>query len=286
MTARKKTSTAVAKREPKGGAVAAVPDYLKSYAGDTGTEGIDNEDVTIPRIKLAQGLTPEVKDGKVPDGALFLNVSGQVLAEPGNPLRIVPIVYGKEFILWSPTRGEGILARAQRVLVDGDAKYRWDKPDQTFEVKFKNGPKVKWQTKKYVEDNGMNEFGSSIPGDADSAPAATAHFNYVVVLPDFDNMICALSLSRSQVKRAKDLNALFKLNPAPIFSRVFTVHSEGEKNDDGEFYNYRFAPAGFVEDAADFEQFKAFHDGFTQKGYKVDQSDEDQSETAAQGTSI
>lgn len=285
MAPRKAKSTAIAKHEHKGSVAA--PDYLKNYSGATGTEDIDNEDVTIPRIKLAQGLTPEVKDGKVKDGSLFLNVSGEVLAEPGKPLRFTPVARGKEFILWNPSRGEGILARARRCIVKGVVLYMWDKQNTTFEVKFKQGPKVKWMTKEYVEDNDMHAFGSSVPGDDDSAPAATAHHNYVVALPDYGNMIAALSLSRSQVKRAKDLNALFKLNPAPIFSRVFIVQSKAEKNDEGDFYNYSFAPDGFVEDKADFENYKAIAEGFTERGYTVDQSDEDQSEgNRGGGTSI
>lgn len=266
-----------------------VPAYLAKYQGRTGAEDIAPEDMSIPRIKLAQGLSEEVKDGTVPDGAFFLNISGEVLAEPGTPLRFTPIARGKEFILWNPQRGEGIIARGKRTF-DPETKrmrYEWDKQDQTFEVKFKDGPKVKWSTKKFVDENGMDQWGSRIPGDDESGIAATAHHNYVVVLPDHGNMVAALSLSRSQVKRAKDLNALLNLNSAPIFSRVFEVKSVGEKNDDGDFYNYKFAPAGFVESEADFKNFEAMFKNFEEAGYTVDQSDEDSGDTSASaGTSI
>lgn len=266
-----------------------VPAYLQNYKGRTGAEDIAPEDMSIPRIKLAQGLTEEVKAGTVPDGALFLNISGEVLAAPGEPLRFTPIAQGKEFILWNPQRGEGIIARGKRVhdAETGTYRYMWDKQDQTFEVKFKDGPKVKWSTKKFVDENGMDQWGSRIPGDDESGIAATAHHNYVVALPDHGGMVAALSLSRSQVKRAKDLNALLNLNAAPIFSRIFEVKTVGEKNDDGEFFNYKFVPAGFVETEADFETFKALHENFVEEGFTVDQSDEDNSDASTEaGTSI
>ena len=274
-------SKAIAKTGPGG-----VPAYLAGYTGPTGSEDIGAEDVTIPRIKLAQGLTPEVKDGTVPDGCLFLNVSGEILAAPGDPLRFTPVAVGKEFILWNPSRGDGILARARRVFDGGRARYEWDKKNETFSVKFKNSPKIKWTTMTYVDENGMDQWGSAIPGDKDSGIAATAHHNYVVVLPDHGNMVCALSLSRSQVKRAKDLNALLKMGNAPIFARVFEVRSDGEKNDEGEFFNYKFVPAGFVEKSDDFEAFKGLNDGFKERGFNVDQSDEDDEDGATSGTSI
>jgi len=278
---------AKAKKELAKQGDAALPAFLQEYKGRTYAEDIDNEDVTIPRVKLAQGLTPEVKAGTVLDGALFLNIDGTVLADPEKPLRFIPVAKSKEFILWNPQRGEGILARARPVQHGGRTRYEWDKKDSAFEVKFKDGPKVTWNTKTYVDENGMDKWGSRIPGDDDSGPAATAHFNYVVVLPDHGNMVAALSLSRSQVKRAKDLNALFKMGDLPFFARFFEVQTTPEKNDDGDYFNYKFVPAGTLEDANTFTHAKALHDGFVETGYTVDQSDEDNSETATDGgTSI
>jgi hypothetical protein len=265
---------------------AGLPAYLKDYAGPTGTDTIENEDVTIPRIKLAQSMTPEVQQGTVPLGALFLNVTGEVLAEPGKPLRIVPIVQGKEFILWKDRQfdGGGIFARAKKVYdeSEGRARYAWDKPGQTFENKIKGIQKVTWNTLRYVDENQMDKFGSANVDDPDSHPAATAHHNYVVVLPDHDNLVAALSLSNSGVKKAKDFNAMLKMGNAPIFSRVFECVTVDETNAAGDdFKNYSFKPGGFVEDANVFEYTKSLHEGFAERGFTVDQSDEGGDETAS-----
>lgn len=265
-----------------------VPAYLNDYQGPTGSETIETEDVTIPRIKLGQSSSPEVKSGEVPLGALFLNVDGQVLAAPGEPLAIVPIVQGKEFILWQDRMfdGGGIFARATKVF-DADeqrARYLWDKPGQTFENKIKGILPVTWHTLKYVDENGMDQFGSANVEDPDSHPAATAHHNYVVTLPDHGGMVAALSLSNSSVKKAKDLNAMLKMGTAPIFARVFNVVSIDETNPAGdEFKNYSFKPAGFVEDQAAFEQNKSLHEAFAERGFVVDQSDEGGDETTDAG---
>ncbi len=273
MTKPKKTE--VAKVE-KG----AVPAYLADYTGPTGSETIETEDVTIPRIKLAQSMTPEVQQGTVPLGALFLNVTGEVLAAPGAPLPIIPIVQGKEFILWKDRQfdGGGIFARAMKVFDEKIQKtrYLWDKPNQTFENKIKNIQKVTWHTLTYVDENAMDKFGSANVDDPDSHPAATAHHNYVVVLPTFDNLVAALSLSNSGVKKAKDFNAMLKMGNAPIFARMFSVMSVDETNPAGdEFKNYDFKPAGFVEAQETFEFTKALHANFSAKGFTVDQSDEE-----------
>ena len=281
MATKKKTSKEVATVDAGG-----VPAYLADYKGPTGSETIENEDVSIPRIKLAQSMTPEVQQGTVPLGALFLNITGQVLAEPGKPLRVVPVVQGKEFILWKDRQfdGGGIFARAKKVF-DSEIKkvrYLWDKPNQTFENKIKGIQKVTWNTLTYVDENGMDAFGSANVDDPDSHPAATAHHNYVVVLPDHDNLVCALSLSNSGVKKAKDFNAMLKMGNAPIFARVFNCKSVDETNPAGdEFKNYEFQPAGFVEETATFEFTKGLYESFSERGFTVDQSDEGGDETAS-----
>ncbi len=252
-----------------------VPAYLADYAGPTGSENIETEDVTIPRIKLAQSMTPEVQQGKIALGSLFLNVTGEVLAGPGEPLPFVPVAQAKEFILWQDRQfdGGGIFARATKVITNDGARYKWDKPNQSFDNKIKGIQKVTWETKTYVDENGMDKFGSANVDDADSHPAATAHHNYVVVLPEHGNLVAALSLSNSGVKKAKDFNAMLKMGNAPIFARLFNVTGVEETNKAGdEFRNFEFAPAGFVEPDV-FDLTSSLYKSFGEQGFTVDQSD-------------
>ncbi len=231
-----------------------LPEYLKGYTGPTGAEGLTNEDMTIPRIELAQGLTPAVKDGKVADGDLFLNITQETLASKGDPLVIVPLVTYKEYLLWKDRAddGGGLLARASAVQVDGITEYAWDKPNETFKTKIGGKLAVEWTTGVYVDDKDHNlkVWGSSIKGDDTSAPAATETHNYIVVLPEHGNIVAAISLSVTQLKRARDFNSMLGLGETPIWSRVYVVNSEDDSRKAGEFNNVRFRPYGMLDEAS------------------------------------
>lgn len=261
-------STAVAKVE-KG-----LPAFLNNYKGPTGTEGIESEDITIPRIKIGQSMSEEVKAGDIAEGALFLNVTGQVLAEPGDKLPFVLLARSKEYILWNPREdGGGILARAKPVQTKDGTRYAWDKPNQTFEVKVGGKVKVKWKTGKFIDEDGLGDWGSEIPGDKESGIAATAHHNFVVALPTLGGLVAALSLSRSGTKKAKDFNAVLKLGGrVPVFARKFTMTTVDEKNDKGAFKNFSIKPDGFV-DEKDFAGYQQMAEGFSNMNYSVDHSD-------------
>ena len=253
-----------------------VPAYLKDYQGATGTENISREDVTIPRLKIGQGLTAEVKEGLVKDGDLFVNLGAQVVALKGAPLDFVPLAYAKEFILWRPREdnGGGILARARPVWDEKEhrVRYKWDKPNTRFDVKLKGLVKVSWETQEYIDQDGLDQWGSENPNDNSSGIAATAHLNYVVALPAFGDMIVAFSFSRTTTKAGKDLNGLLKQGRVPMFARLFTAKTFEQKNDKGEFNTVKIMPKGFVpEDAFNF--YKGVSEQF-QTGFVVDQSDE------------
>jgi hypothetical protein len=278
--AKAKTGTDVALRKSTEIAVD-VPDYLKGFTGRTGTETIESADITIPRIKIGQSMSDEVKDGTLKEGSLFLNVTKEVLAEPGKPLIAVPLWRGKEFILWRPRKdnGGGILARARAVPGGPDGvRYKWDKPNTKFEVKVDGKTKAVWETKEFIDQDGLDAWGSEIPGQEDSGIAATAHHNYLVVLPEHGDLIAAFSLSKSQAKKAKDFNALLKLaKGVPMWARAFTVTTVDEQNDQGKFKNVVFANAGYVTQDQ-YKSYAAIAASYAGKIINVDQSDEDDGE--------
>lgn len=284
------TKTEVAVPQSQNSALA-VPDFLK---GTTRTDrsGLDAKDVTIPRIKIAQDGNPEVKSGDVPKGALFLNVTGEVLAEFSKPMTIIPIIAAKEYMLWRDQNdgGGGLLARARPVVEDGKVRYKWDKPHTKFTTKIKGVVAVEWTTKEYLDepvlgDKTLADWGTQIAADADSPPAASVHYNYLVALPEFGNMIAAFSLSKSQVKRAKDLNAILEMSQYPVYSRIIRVATEPEKNTNGqEFFNVRFRPNGLVQDEQLFNWAKGQHEYYAANGFIVDQENPDHDAAGAGGS--
>lgn len=264
--------------------VAVRPAFLASYKGPLGNEGIESADITIPRLKIAQAITQEVKDGDLKEGELFLNVTGQSVWQPNDkPLPVVIVARNKEFILWRPRKdGGGILARAKPVVENGVVRYRWDKPNQKFDVKVDGKTKVTWATKDYIDQDGLGEWGSEIPGNKESGIAATAHHNYVVVLPSVDNMIAAVSMTKSQVKKAKDLNAVLKMvrPDLPIGAKLFSLGTMDDTSNDGQQYKNwsvkfdRGLDSGSDADNALGGYALDIQKGFQATGFNVDQSTE------------
>jgi hypothetical protein len=263
-----------------GGALApvgtAMPDWAKEYQGPLGTENIDTQDVNIPRLKLGQSMTPEVKDKLVNDGDMFHSITKEVIIALGSSGIVVPVAYQKEYILWRDRNdGGGIFARAKRVVMqDGAVRYAWDKPNSTFQTKIKGVQKVEWRTKQFIDEDGLDQFGTMIKGDAESPPAATAHFNYVMYLPERGDMV-ALSFARSAAKKAKDMNAMLKMGSAPMFMRCFRLNAVPDQNEAGDkFYNYGVVPAGFIQDKTTFDNLQRIYMELRDKGVNVDFSDE------------
>lgn len=255
----------------------AMPEWAKEYSGPMGTENIDNDDVNIPRLKLGQSMTPEVKDGLVKDGDMFHSITKDVLIPVGAQGIVIPVCYVKEYVLWRDRNdGGGIFARAKRAVDEnGNVRYAWDKPNSVFTTKIKGAVKVEWRTKRFIDEDGLGEFGSMIPGDKESQPAATAHFNYVMYMPENGQMV-AVSLNRSSAKKAKDLNAMLKMGSAPMFMRCFKLGAIPDQNDAGDkFYNYSIVPAGFIQDQQLFRDLQKLHNDLRDKGITVDWSDEE-----------
>lgn len=255
---------------------ATVPDYLKNYQGPTGAEGIEAQHVSVPRIKLMQGLSEDVKNQIAKDGDLVLNITGTVLAEADQPLLFTPLATGMEYILWRDRKDNngGIMNRARRVVVDGKVRYKWDQTNTTFETRLDGKKPVKWACKTYIDEDGLDRPGSQDPSDpANTLPAATAHHNYVVALPDFGDLVAAISLSRTGAKRARDLNGILKMDgKTPIHARVIRAKSVDEKNQAGQYKNWNFRPAGFVPQDT-YKRYDEIVKALSESGYTVDQTD-------------
>jgi hypothetical protein len=185
----------------------------------------------------------------------------------------------KEYILWNPRDdGGGILARAKPVIEKGVKRYKWDKPNRQFEVRIDGTITVTWQTRDYIDEDGLGKWGSEIPGEEDSKPAATEHHNYLVMLPTH-NTVAAISMAKTGVKVARDLNAAIMLSAEeddrskPLCRAKFNVITVDDINDSGdEFKNWRFKPNGFL-DLTDPVFAKAFRyfTRFAASGWSVDQ---------------
>lgn len=255
-------SQEVAVHEAAGGGV---KPFLAGYDGPTGAENIESKDITIPRIKIAQAISEEVKNDGMREGSCFLNVTGQAIWSPGDdPLPCLVIGIGKEHVIWRDRdfEGGGILDRARPMRDEnGHIRYAWSNPNQSYKNRIKNLVDVVWNTKTYTVDIDLKKgaaplddedtlasWGTEIPGNLDSGPAAGAHHNYLLLLPTIGNVVAALTMSRTGVKVARGLNGAIKMGasartPLPMLKFNLTTFDDISKKGD-PFKNWSIKPAG------------------------------------------
>jgi hypothetical protein len=225
-----------------------LPAYLQGQIAAQGSDNFDSSDVVVPRIKLLQGLSPELQTFNEAKMGLFWHTG---LDMPlGNEFRFVIADRRKKYLLTAPIEdGQGLLARA-------DDAHTWDRTGR-WQVKIKGTKQpVIWEiATKDVAKSGLTGWGTYNPDDSDSPPAATLFYDYLVFLPDrLELGPAVVSLARSAIKTAKrglnDKISLHQSNGRPMQALVFTAQSVDDSSDGQSFKNWLFKAAGFVQDKA------------------------------------
>lgn len=223
-----------------------LPAYLQGTEFKGNDDNFDSSDVLIPRIKLLQSQSGEVETFDNAKAGVFWHTG--LDQNLGDKLRFVVADRRKKYLLTTPlSDDQGVLARA-------DDAVKWDRTG-SWEVKFKDRKdKVVWEiTDLDVEKSGLTKWGTSIPDDPDSPPAATLFYDYLVYLPDHPDLgMAVMSLARSQIRTAKkglnDKISIHGQNGRPMQSLVFEATVTTETGIEGNFKNYVFQSAGFVQD--------------------------------------
>ena len=222
---------------PNAGIPAHLAQYAKSKIGN-----VDSTDLVIPRVKLLQAISPELQDyPEAKTGNFWHSIACQNM---GPTIRAIPIVIRKSYVLWAPRNDDrGILARA----MDG---IHWDPPDAEFSVKPKGSPNsVTYRTKKTVAESRLDQFGTSIPGDAQSPPAASLTYNMLWYFPDFDELSPSVIINtRSSVKPMQQLLSRIDAKPVAHYAQVYEISSVQQKGAEGPYFNFAYASAGFANE--------------------------------------
>lgn len=230
-------------------AAAGLPAYLQGQTYKP-EDNFDSSDIVIPRVKLLQGINPEVttfdhaKVGNFWHSGLDMDL--------GPKIRFVVADRRKKYLLSAPLEdGQGVLARAD------DAK-TWDRTGK-WSVKQKGVRQpVVWEiTDRDVARSGLTAWGTFNPDDDQSGPAATLFYDYLVFLPDYPDLGPAvISLARASIKKAKkglnDKISLHATNGRPMQAIVFEATSVDESSESGGFKNWQFQSGGFNMDEALF----------------------------------
>jgi hypothetical protein len=220
-----------------------LPDYLRQYPKQK-IGNIDSTDRIIPRVKLIQAISPELEafDGQAKTGQFWHTIAQENL---GPTLKAIPIIIRKSYVLWAPRHDDrGILARAMDAI-------HWDPADAEFTVKPKGSPSpVTYRTKKTVAESGLDQFGTSIPGDSNSAPAASLTYNMMWYMIDYPELSPSVIINtRSSVKPMQQLLSRIDSKPVAHFAQLYEIGTVQQKGAEGPYFNFTYAGAGFASKA-------------------------------------
>lgn len=251
-----------------------VPDYARGDAGK-GLENMTPEDMDQPRLKLMQGISPELDQYNDLRAGNFLHTAQEAILE--GAFKAVVLAYDRRYILWRPRdMGGGILARA-------DDGVHWDNPGATFEVKLDKkdgGHNVVWKTARTVAESGLNAWGTMNPHDPQSPPAATLMFNYLLIFPTMPDLIPAVfTFQRAMIGQGKKFNTKMRTavgHKWALFQLVFQFNPFKDTNKSGqEFWNCEVTGAGHYDDPDTYDRYKGLYEIFATRGIKVkDMEDE------------
>lgn len=258
-------NTAVAKKEDS-----ALPAHLQQ-GKQVKFGNIDTSDLIIPRVKLIQSTSEEATAYDAAKVGEFWHT----LAERslGSSLDIIPISLKKEIVLWAP-RGDdrGILARST------DCR-SWDEgfANLKFEVKIKGVKEtIVYDTKGSVAESRLAEFGTMIPGDPDSRPAASLTYRMMFLFPDHLDLGPAIIINtRSSIRPAKMLLSKIELRPVDHYYQRYTMATTDEKGDEGPYKGYSYRANGLVEDPEMAALAKSTYEKYGSLDWKANEEDDE-----------
>lgn len=200
------------------------PDFIPE--GDkTGTEGITNDDIRLPRLGIAQGLSPQLTPG---DNAYIDNLKMfQMFNDTTKE------IYGNGPIYFVVVRRD-VRCIEFRPRSEGGGVVDLNVP--------RNDPRAtQWR----------DVDGVRVP------PAATLFNEYVALIlkqdGEVDPVVISIKGTNKFNRRATtDLNGFIKMyasqgaKSVPIYGVIYAIESRSEKNDNGTFGVPGFKPVGFI----------------------------------------
>jgi hypothetical protein len=210
---------------------------VKSAGGGiAGLEGITQDMLTIPRVKIVQKNSVEVDDGFGKPGMLVNSINKDIIAEPKKPIIILPLQYKPSRIFFRPFGEGGGLACQSRDNINGEGD-----PGG----KCKQCPHFQWPTEAEKNAKGKNKK---------TSPDCTELINIFCMIRGYDFPIpMTVSFGRTSMKAGKQLRQMLytaatqqQKNPWNFAYEIVTVFKE---NDKGTYFEFKSSPAGMAKAA-------------------------------------
>jgi hypothetical protein len=109
---------------------------------------------------------------------------------------------------------------------------------------------IVYRTAKTVAESKLDQFGTSIPGDPNSAPAASLTYQMMWYLVDRPELSPSVIINtRSSIKPMQALLSRIDSKPVPHFCQVYDIGTVQQKGAEGPYFNFTYTGAGFVDEA-------------------------------------
>jgi hypothetical protein len=225
------------------GVVVPRPSFIETST--EGTEGITADDLKLPRLAIAQGLSPQMLPGDSAyiDGLklfqLFNDLTGEIYGN--GPIKFVIGRRDVKRIEFDPND--------RKVPIDLDVPAN---DERNYWTKDENGRGV--------------------------APRATKFVEFIVLLlrdghPPQPVVISISETNKFSRKASERLTGFTKMRqpPVPIYAGLYTVETKSEKNDKGTFgvFVFRNHADGLIQDEATYRLAQAFCRGLQGKDIHV-----------------
>jgi hypothetical protein len=199
-----------------------IPEHLQEYAsmGAVGFENVKASDTIVPRIAVAQAISPQVTKGDpsriegLEVGQFFNTVTEEIYGETVN---VTPLLEFPSRIFFPP-RGSNDPIRCSTKDLDADGR-------------LINGS---------ITPQGCDLCPYSKFGDDGTPPPCTLFYNYPVAVHTEGGLDPAVFSAKSKmIKPAKKLNSLvrYRKPPMPGFTMILQMGTVPQKVPKGTFYN-------------------------------------------------
>lgn len=202
---------------------------------DRGKEHISTEDLTLPRIKLLQPLSPEVTLNDERPGTMINSITGK---NYGNELKFIVITHFKSRLFWKNREdGGGIACSAPNAM-----------NPRTLTGKIE-AAEINVNMPESCAQCNLKDWNNSVT-EKDRAPKCTLYYNFPILI-EGEAAPVVLSMERTKIKAAKKLLSLAAYSGGnyDIFARKYQLIVTKEKKNDLAWFSYDVRAIGFVTEA-------------------------------------
>ena len=188
-----------------------LPAHLENRKTERGSEGVEAEDLSIPRVQIIQDLSPQHKKAKAEyiEGAevgMSFNTATDALYADG--FIMVPVLFRKEYVIWKDRKAGG---------------------------GFRGSARSMDEAQKILQ---------SLDDAAQCDIIDTAQ-HFCLLISDDKVQEAVISMSKSQMKVSRKLNTIIRIDGGDRFARAYKVSVIADSSDKGDYYNWKIDQLGY-----------------------------------------